>query len=204
MVGIAVTAATTLLPILIKYGPDLVKWVAGDKAGTIASQVTNVIASITGTDNPDDAQAKLDADPQLQLTLRLRLAELAANKEIADRNAQRDEFMAALEDVKSARQQTVDLTKYDSAIAWGAPIISVLITITFGGVLYMMIAKPMSLTEAQSAIINILVGTLGTMFTAVGNYWLGSSAGSVRKDQVISQATGVQNDLAKRVLTPGS
>jgi hypothetical protein len=74
---------------LSQFVPQIVKWVAGDKAGTVAQKVVDVAQQVTGKANGDQALAALQADPTL--VLRYRQAILDQEVEIdklAAQNAQ--------------------------------------------------------------------------------------------------------------------
>lgn len=64
----------------------------------------------------------------------------------------------------------------------GAISVSVLATIVFGAVVVLWMLRPPSV---ESPVLNVLVGALAGGYGTVLNYWLGSSAGSSRKDATI-------------------
>lgn len=68
-----------------------------------------------------------------------------------------------------------------SVVAWGAPLVSVLVLVMFGAVVALAWFLP--LPAGSEAVLNVLMGTLGAMATSVVSYWVGSSAGSARKDE---------------------
>ena len=86
-----------------------------------------------------------------------------------------------MSDVANARALTLQLAQSGSRIAWGAPVVSVVVLVTFG--IVMTIALTRSLPSNAEPILNVLMGTLGAMATTVVGYWMGSSAGSDRKDE---------------------
>jgi hypothetical protein len=55
---------------LAQFVPQIVKWIAGDKAGTVASKVIAVAQQVTGAPTGDAALAALKADPNLVLQYR--------------------------------------------------------------------------------------------------------------------------------------
>jgi hypothetical protein len=87
----------------------------------------------------------------------------------------------AAEDRAGARAQTMALATAGSPIAWGAPVISTLVVAVF----LAMVAALLFRTIPDTAVRNILLGTLAAAFVQVVNYWLGSSAGSEAKDTTI-------------------
>lgn len=66
-------------------------------------------------------------------------------------------------------------------MSWGAPVISVLVLLTFAGALAL--AWFQDMPPRAEALLNVLLGTLGAMATSVVSYWVGSSIGSARKDE---------------------
>jgi hypothetical protein len=64
------------------------------------------VHTITSADTPEAALAAIQ-DPQVAAQLRVQLAEIAAEREKAERQAERDELLARLAGVASARSQTV-------------------------------------------------------------------------------------------------
>ena len=57
--------------------PELIRLIAGDKAGTLATNVSQAVTELTGTDDPVAARQKLAADAAASATLQQRLAEIA-------------------------------------------------------------------------------------------------------------------------------
>jgi hypothetical protein len=91
-----------------------------------------------------------------------------------------------LEDVANARTQTVDLAKASSDIAYGAPVVSIIVTLGFFSLLGVVVMHGIT----DSPVLQVLLGTVTASFTQVANYWLGSSHGSQAKDATISAAVG--------------
>ena len=69
-----------LIPLALAVVPELIKAIAGDRAGTVATQVAGIVQTVTGTTDPIEAQKKLAEDPALATTLRVRLAEMSATR----------------------------------------------------------------------------------------------------------------------------
>lgn len=55
---------------LSQFVPQIVKWIAGDKAGTVAAKVVAIAQQVTGQPTGDAALAALKADPNLVLQYR--------------------------------------------------------------------------------------------------------------------------------------
>lgn len=171
-----------LIPLVASLAPELVRWIAGDKAGTVASQIAAVVRTVTGTDDPAVVQQAI-ADPAKAAELRLELAKLAAQAEADQRQAELEELKATLADVASARQQTVALAQAGSPIAYGAVVVSALVLAAFGATAWLVLTR--ALPEGSQEVAIYTVGSLQTMAAAVVAYWVGSSAGSARKDAVL-------------------
>ena len=188
-----------LLPMLFSALPSIVGLFAGPTAGALTAQVGSIVTSVTGVADPhtDDGAAAvkvaLSGKPELLADLQSKIIE-AHLKEVqvqaeaakADADARTAQIVAAVASQDSARQQTVNLVKAGSSIAWGAPVISCLILVAFGGMLYVVMSK--SIPAGSEPLAMVLLGTLAAMATQVANYWLGSSAGSAAKNGTISDA----------------
>ncbi len=96
---------------------------------------------------------------------------------------------AQLADVQGARAQTVALAQAKSAVQWAPPIVSLVVLLTFGVVMWAALTR--QLPAGSETILNMLLGTLAAMATSVVGYWVGSSAGSSRKTDLLYQSTPV-------------
>jgi Glycosyl hydrolase 108 len=176
-----------LLGIAAGVLPDIIKLIAGDKTGQLADQVGKAVADAVGTTDAGEAQTKLAANPAAQVALRQKLAELAveaAKTQNADADRQRYDTVGNTERARSALQA---LATTNTTIARTAPTISYLVIGGFFIFLFVLVwlywGKP---ADNQNnfivQIINIAVGALTAAFATVVNFWLGSSAGSRKKD----------------------
>lgn len=66
-----------------EFAPDVVRWIAGDRAGEAADRIVGAAAALTGESDPARAAETIRADPELQTAFRLRLAALDAELEQA-------------------------------------------------------------------------------------------------------------------------
>jgi hypothetical protein len=173
-----------LIPLLASVAPDLIRWIAGDTAGKVAAQVTAAVQQVAGGDDPASVAAALNDDGKLS-ELRLALARIAADAEAAARKADLDDLAARLADVAGARSQTIALAQAGSPIAWGAVGCSLVVLCGFAAVVVLVLVRP--LPPGQETLANMLLGTLAAMAGAAVNYWLGSSAGSARKDAAMAR-----------------
>jgi hypothetical protein len=172
----AIVAA--LAPILVG---EVAKAAVGDTpaAGKVADAAVSVVSQVSGIPITDEHSAR-NASQALQLDP-TRLAEVY--------RLQAEQVLPLLtldnEDRVSARGQTVELAKAGSRIAWGAPVVSVVVLLTFGAVLSLVLTK--SIPAGQETTVSIMLGALTTMATAVVSYWVGSSAGSAAKDKLLRE-----------------
>jgi hypothetical protein len=182
-----------LIGLAATYVPDLIRLIAGDKAGTVAAAVSQTVADVTKTSDPAAALKTLEADASVASELRARLAQIALDaqktqNDAADQARQSDlsVLQAALGDTKDARGGMAALVDAHSSIAWGAPVVSLVVTGGFFTILALLMVFGQSIAaqagETVTQILTISVGTLATGFATVVNFWLGSSQGSRSKD----------------------
>ena len=72
----------------------------------------------------------------------------------------------------------------------GPVIVSVIITAGYFTVIYQLFLVSTDMPEKVFQLMNILFGGLTISFGQVCNYWLGSSAGSKRKDEIVAMREG--------------
>ena len=169
--------------------PDIIKLIAGDKTGQLADQVGKAVADIVGTTNAGDAQTKLAANPPAQAALRQKLVELALEATKAQNAEASQQGQDALVNTQGARSGLQALATTNRTIAWTAPTISYLVIGGFFIFLFVLVwlywDRPVDANNQNNfivQIINIVVGALTAAFATVVNFWLGSSAGSQKKD----------------------
>lgn len=165
-------ALLTLLPLALQFAPQIASLLGGPAAGTALGHVADAAQAAFGTTDPEQIKLKMQQDAS------------ATERFKAEIDARLHELDAQLADLQDARHQTVDLAKVGSAIAWGAPIVSALVTFGFFGVLVLYLYRPIG---SDNQVVTMLVGTMATAFGAVVQYWLGSSAGSKGKDTLLAQ-----------------
>ena len=190
-----------LIGIAMGLAPDIIKLIAGDKTGQLADQVGKVVADTVGTTNAGEAQTKLAANPAAEAALRQKLAELAIEATKAQNADATQRAQEALNNTQSARSGLQALATTNSTIAWTAPTISYLVIGGFFIFLFVLVwlywGKP---ADNQNnfivQIINIAVGALTAAFATVVNFWLGSSAGSRKKDDANLTLQQAQVDSA--------
>jgi hypothetical protein len=197
-----VAIATSLLP-------DLIKIIAGDKAGTVVTDVANAVKQVTGTADPATAKQAVDTNPTVASNLQAQLAQIAvtaAKQQNDEADQQRQDQLNALKqqlaDVQNARTNLLTLATDRSWIAWVAPVVSFLVMIGFYALLGILIWAYKDTNISQNQLINICIGALVAAFSTVVNFWLGSSKGSQDKDQVqAAQTTEVLKTQAQQTTT---
>ncbi|MDL9996967.1 hypothetical protein QTI24_00020 [Variovorax sp. J22P240] len=88
-------------------------------------------------------------------------------------------------DTQNARQQTVELARAESPLAWGSAIVSTLIVAGYFFCIYRLFIVQIDMPPNVFQLLNVMFGALSLAFGQVCNYWLGSSAGSKRASDSI-------------------
>lgn len=179
-----------LIPLVLSLAPEIGKWLFGSKGEQTAQVVAQVVQTVTGTTDEAVAQQVIARDPEKAAQLRVQLAQIAADREKAERAADLDALKAQLSDVAGARAQTVDLAKSGSRVAWAPVLISAIVLIAFAAVCGLVLFRAVPAGSEQVA--TMLLGTLATMAGSAVAYWLGSSAGSDKKTDLLAKAPPVQ------------
>ncbi len=174
-----------LIPLALSFVPQLASWLFGSKAEATTAAITTAAATITGIVDPQAQVAALGADPEKATAFRVELAKLAAQMAADERAAELAMFQAQLADVAGARAQTATLVAGHSPIAWGAPVVSVIVMLTFLAVMTLVLLH--AIPEGSGPLANVMLGTLAAMATATAQYWVGSSSSSRAKDDTISE-----------------
>ena len=173
------TALGAVGGVVLDLAPEVGRWLFGADAAPTVTAVKAAVEAATGSSEPM-TQAEALADPEKASALRVELARIAAERAASAATTAHAALVAHLDDVANARTTTVQLAAAGSGVAWGAPTVSVVVLLTFTGV--MAIALTRSIPSNAEPVLNVLLGTLSAMATSVVSYWVGSSAGSARKD----------------------
>jgi hypothetical protein len=159
-----------LIAIAATLFPEIIKAIAGDRAGTVADRVTRAVADSVKTKDPVQAQQQLTQNPQIAESLREKLAQIALEQtkvRLDDEQRQREAALADLKiraEFESQRRQTEldsrrvdgedrsgarilqrDLSSARSPVAWVAPTLSMIVTVGFFVVLGLFIFNKNSL-----------------------------------------------------------
>lgn len=186
-----------MLPLLLTLIPSIASLFAGPTAGAIAAQVGSIVTSVTGVADPhtEDGAASvkvaLAGKPELLAELQAKIIEahleetkVHAEAAKADADARTAQIVAAVASQDSARQQTVNLVKAGSSIAWGAPLISLAVLASFGTMVWLVMYR--TVPPGSENLAMGMVEALKLLSVSVVGYWCGSSAGSARKDDTIA------------------
>ncbi|MEK6591551.1 MAG: hypothetical protein AABZ67_00580 [Pseudomonadota bacterium] len=77
----------------------------------------------------------------------------------------------------------ISLDRANKLMAYGAVAVTIMVVLGFFALIFVLLARPgIQMSETMEKILLINIGTLTASFTQVVNYYLGSSAGSARKD----------------------
>lgn len=198
-----------LIAIATALMPELARLLAGDRAGAAAIHVAEAVRSATGTDDPTEAQRQIDTNPATASDLKIRLAEIALEQarlqwQAADaaRQAELDTLKNRLADTQNARTTLLELARTGNITVWGAPLVSTVVTVGFLGVtLTLMLTKyDPGQNQFLGSILNIIVGALVAAFTAVVNFWIGSSEGSRTKDATAQSLQAAQSEQTSQAI----
>jgi hypothetical protein len=163
--------------------------------GAVATSAGALAASFLGTEPEPKALMHALEDPETMLRL----------KELEDRHRARllewqaRQLELEVENTKSARRREIELAKTGSAAAWVTGVVALVVIVGFFGMLHQVLSRDMVNEPAL-----ILLGSLGTAFGAVVNYYLGSSLGSTKKTGMLEKAAGLGFADAAPVKTSGA
>lgn len=184
-------------PITIAMGlaslvPDIVKWVGGsDNSVQAAQKVVDIAQKVTGTASGDDALQAVRDNPTLALQLQQELdknqqelAKISQAVTLAEIQADTANYAKEVEDRESARQMQI------STRSRTAPLLAVLITLGFFGILSFMLFK--EVPNGQKDVLNIMLGSLGTAWVTVVSFYFGSSKSSEDKTVMLANSVPIQ------------
>jgi lysozyme family protein len=168
--------------------------VAGDKGGTVATQVAQAVTDVTGAKTADEAKQKVAADPKVASDLQVKLAQIALNAQIAASQQDLAEGALAADSTQHARTALAALTALDKPLAWTPSIVSYIVIFGFFLAVGLLLSGLKLQTDNQTIqIINVCIGAITAAFTTVVQFWLGSSLGSKNKDNAIAQSAAASN-----------
>ena len=156
--------------------------------GPAGAAVGALVASALGSGaTPDEVNQALSTNPDAAVKLRqieadrtVKLQELVTQHAAAELQARTAQLQADAADRADARKTQVQVR------SWVPAILAILVTGGFFGVLGTMLAGIWKPNDNNALL--ILLGSLGTSWGAIVNFYFGSSAGSARKDELLAQS----------------
>jgi hypothetical protein len=148
--------------------------VLGGPVGAVAGAAGTLISSFLGVEPEPQAVAKALENPDT--LLELKKLEVQQQKQLL--TWQQSQLNAELQNVQVARAREVALAKAGHGGAWVTGVVALVVICGFFWMLNIVVSTP---DVSEPAL--LLLGSLGTAFGAVVNYYLGSSLGSFRKDE---------------------
>jgi hypothetical protein len=147
--------------------------ILGGPAGAVAGAAGTLLGAYLGVPAEPDTVARALENPDAVL----KLAELEARHEARLLEWQQVQLQTALANVQDARAREVALARAGHGGAWAAAVVSLVVVCGF----FWMLDAVMAMQSVNEPAL-LLLGSLGTAFGGVVNYYLGSSMGSYRKD----------------------
>jgi hypothetical protein len=169
-----------LIPSAMSLAPEIGQWLFGPGGEQIQAEIARAARDVTGAGEDLAAQQVLARDPEAAAQFRLRLARVAAEQRQAD-------FDGLAAQLAGTRGQAVSRARSGGLVQWAAAFVSAIVLLTFGIVMWAALTR--ALPAGSETILNMLLGTLAAMATSVVGYWLGSSAGSERKTDLLYNST---------------
>jgi len=157
-------------------------WIGTALGGPLGGMAVDAVCGIFGLSDKTEASLKQaigGATPEQMLALKQADQNFQVKMQALGFQQIKDLEALAVDDRKDARAMQV-ATK-----SWVPAVLSILVTAGFFGVFYGMLADKLNVTESQALL--ILLGSLGTAWTGVINYWFGSTAGSKQKTELLAQ-----------------
>lgn len=167
-----------LVPFVLSLAPEMAAALFGPGADAVGDRVTQVVRQITGASEPEAAQQAIARDPQAASRLRVELARLAVE---AAQSARRWELNALASGASKATSAAA--TGGGLSASWAAPAVSCIVLVIFGVAVWVALRFPPP--AGSETVVTMLLGTLAAMATAVVSYWVGSSAGSALKTELL-------------------
>lgn len=180
-----------VLSLALSLAPELAMPAFGPDAARIVQQVEQAVGRVTGTPDAAAAEQVVARDPLVASALRLELARIASTA-------------TGLGTAGPAAAATAsEPPRAPPCTPPSAPaVISVLVLAAFAGAVWASLTR--SLPPGSQTMATMLLGTLAAMATSVVSYWVGSSAGSAQKTDLLFRARppAAQGPAAQPVSSP--
>lgn len=169
------TGASSTIGTVVGAGSEIIKMLAGEKAGEVAEKIVRGAEAVFGT-----------ADPK-QIELLIQQDKSKADLALAQMNNDLEAYRIQVDDIKSARERDVEMRKTTGGANNRANVMLAgnfcCIIVIVIGIIWFRASMP----DGIAAILGGLIGNLATMMTQAFNFEFGSSRGSSEKtDQMAS------------------
>lgn len=161
--------------IVSTVAPTLATALGGPLAGVAVKTIAGKLLDRPDATEEEVEQAVLGADPQT--LVRLKEIDAEFRKSMADAGVKLEQIAA--DDRANARAREIQVKDHTPAI------LAYVVTIGFFGTLAFMLINGKPATGGDALL--VMLGSLGTAWAAIIAYFFGSSAGSRRKDEALSQ-----------------
>ena len=172
--------APAVIPVAISlakmFAPALISKVVGDKSGTVAGKVIDIVQQVAGTKDPRQVEAIVAADSKALDECTTQLAELDL-----------EETRLFLEDVADARARDVAIIESGRSNIRG-DILAYIAVLAFVGIILNLMFMDIPDGGARDLLL-VLMGVLGAIVKNVYSFEFGSSKGSKDKDNLLGQLT---------------
>ena len=155
--------------------PTVATALGGPLAGVAVKSIASKLLDRPDATDEEVEQAVLGADPQT--LLRLRELDVEFKKSMTDAGIRLEEIAA--DDRANARAREAQVKDHTPAI------LAYAITVGFFGTLGFMLVNGKPATGGDALL--VMLGSLGTAWAGVIAYFFGSSSGSRKKDEALSQ-----------------
>lgn len=190
-----------LIPLISLAGalvPELVGLFGGRRAGELAGKVADAVQQVAGTADPAAAARQVQEDAAKAAALRLRLEEIRVQYQalqVQDAASERQSLLETLR-AEAADRARAGSTLSAALLAPGvsasivaatpAAVSALVLAGFFGFTAWLVRFPPAGGDPTTLTLLNVVVGALVAGFTAVVNFWLGSSQGSREKDRMVA------------------
>lgn len=148
----------------------------GPLGGAIGGIAGKAVAAALGVEaTPQAVSAAVQADPS------------GAQVKLAQIEAETKSKEADLADIANARSTTVQLVQAGSNLAWGGPVVDVVVTVGFFGLLALLFFVKNEMPQSVFQLLSVMLGVLATAFSSIVQYWRGSSESSRQNGEAIRQ-----------------
>ncbi|RAI58530.1 glycoside hydrolase family 108 protein [Roseicella frigidaeris] len=196
-----------LIPLISLAGslvPELVGLFGGRRAGELAGKVAEAVQQVAGTADPAAAARSVQEDAAKAGALRLRLEEIRIQYQalqVEDAASERQALLETLR-VEAADRARAGANLSAALLAPGvsasiaaatpAAVSALVLAGFFGFTAWLVRFPPAGGDPTTLTLLNVVVGALVAGFTAVVNFWLGSSQGSRDKDRTVASLQQAQ------------